>query len=302
MIFTVIVCYLISWTPYALVTLLAQFGDSSHLSPLLTSMPAIFAKASVVYNPIIYSYAHPHVRAMIKVLKTRHCFLQSMVSCFQCKKSNSNSSHNYPQNNQVQSGNQNNKYFARSGGSSLAKRNNHSSMTKNALGVRKASLNNNKGAETCNTFVMGRLDTLSESKVRYLRKQRSTSSEGHGIKVHNSHHKHRHGSKKKQNFFLETQDFTNTTSVCCASVNHQVDVAQRKFEMCSRLVNPVLSCSEKNIPIGIGITIQKTSHSENISSCCCCGACRTASASTSSNSNPANCASGNNPENAGNLE
>jgi hypothetical protein len=52
-IFTIILCFLVAWTPYALISLVGQFGPPGLLSPLHTSLPAIFAKASAIYNPIV---------------------------------------------------------------------------------------------------------------------------------------------------------------------------------------------------------------------------------------------------------
>ncbi|CAG7838004.1 unnamed protein product, partial [Allacma fusca] len=71
-ILTIIVCFLMSWTPYAVVSVVGQFGDASSLTPLGTALPAIFAKASVIYNPIVYGLSHPHFRSAIRMLKARH--------------------------------------------------------------------------------------------------------------------------------------------------------------------------------------------------------------------------------------
>ncbi|XP_049857920.1 melanopsin-like [Schistocerca gregaria] len=63
---TLVLLFLISWTPYTVVTLIGQFGDESFITPWVASLPAFFAKASVVYNPIVYGLSHPHFRASIK--------------------------------------------------------------------------------------------------------------------------------------------------------------------------------------------------------------------------------------------
>ncbi|XP_054278962.1 melanopsin-A-like [Macrosteles quadrilineatus] len=62
-ILVLVVLFLISWTPYALVTLVAQFGDQKLITPWVAALPAFFAKASVVYNPIVYGLSHPHFRS-----------------------------------------------------------------------------------------------------------------------------------------------------------------------------------------------------------------------------------------------
>ncbi|PSN50450.1 hypothetical protein C0J52_04961, partial [Blattella germanica] len=58
--------FLVSWTPYAVVTCIGQFGDQRLVTPWVASLPAFFAKASVVYNPIVYGLSHPHFRASVK--------------------------------------------------------------------------------------------------------------------------------------------------------------------------------------------------------------------------------------------
>lgn len=66
-IFTLIMLFLISWSPYAMVTLLAQFGsDKFRVTPWMSSLPALFAKSSTIYNPIIYGISHPIFRKGLK--------------------------------------------------------------------------------------------------------------------------------------------------------------------------------------------------------------------------------------------
>ncbi|XP_049952508.1 melanopsin-like [Schistocerca serialis cubense] len=63
---TLVLLFLMSWTPYTVVTLIGQFGDQALVTPWVASLAAFFAKASVVYNPIVYGLSHPHFRASIK--------------------------------------------------------------------------------------------------------------------------------------------------------------------------------------------------------------------------------------------
>nr|ASM47594.1 xenopsin [Leptochiton asellus] len=46
--------FLISWTPYAVVSLWAAIGNPDDISPLAGTLPAILAKSSIIWNPIIY--------------------------------------------------------------------------------------------------------------------------------------------------------------------------------------------------------------------------------------------------------
>ncbi|XP_009987725.1 PREDICTED: melanopsin-A-like, partial [Tauraco erythrolophus] len=61
----VILLYVISWSPYSVVALVAFAGYSHVLTPFMNSIPAVIAKASVIHNPIIYAMTHPKYRAAI---------------------------------------------------------------------------------------------------------------------------------------------------------------------------------------------------------------------------------------------
>ncbi|CAB1352891.1 unnamed protein product [Coregonus sp. 'balchen'] len=56
--FVVIIVYVMSWSPYACVTLIAWAGYGSALSPYSKAVPAVIAKASAIYNPFIYAIIH----------------------------------------------------------------------------------------------------------------------------------------------------------------------------------------------------------------------------------------------------
>ncbi|XP_008117317.1 melanopsin isoform X2 [Anolis carolinensis] len=61
----VILLYVISWSPYSVVALVAFAGYSHLLTPYMNSVPAVIAKASVIHNPIIYAIVHPKYRMAI---------------------------------------------------------------------------------------------------------------------------------------------------------------------------------------------------------------------------------------------
>ncbi|KAK7070417.1 hypothetical protein SK128_021346 [Halocaridina rubra] len=71
MVLTLILLFIISWSPYATVSLIGQFGDIRFLTPWMSTLPALFAKASVIYNPIVYGMSHPHFRSSLQHLFTR---------------------------------------------------------------------------------------------------------------------------------------------------------------------------------------------------------------------------------------
>ncbi|KAF6729483.1 Melanopsin-A [Oryzias melastigma] len=60
--FIVIVVYVLSWSPYACVTLISWAGYADILSPYSKAVPAVIAKASTIYNPIIYAIIHNKYR------------------------------------------------------------------------------------------------------------------------------------------------------------------------------------------------------------------------------------------------
>lgn len=62
--------FCISWLPYAVIVLFAHFGTDieEHVTPLTASLPALFAKTSTVFNPLIYTLTNPECKAHIKRL------------------------------------------------------------------------------------------------------------------------------------------------------------------------------------------------------------------------------------------
>lgn len=62
----ILVLYLMSWTPYATVALIGQFGDATFVTPFWSEIPVIFAKASAMHNPIVYALSHPKFRSAVQ--------------------------------------------------------------------------------------------------------------------------------------------------------------------------------------------------------------------------------------------
>ncbi|RVE65774.1 hypothetical protein OJAV_G00120190 [Oryzias javanicus] len=60
--FVVIIVFVLSWSPYACVTLIAWAGYASILNPYSKAVPAVIAKASAIYNPFIYAITHSKYR------------------------------------------------------------------------------------------------------------------------------------------------------------------------------------------------------------------------------------------------
>ncbi|TKS79768.1 G-protein coupled receptor 136 [Collichthys lucidus] len=64
---SVAVCigFLAAWSPYAVVSMWAAFGHIDNIPPLAFAMPAMFAKSSTIYNPIIYLMLRPSFRSVM---------------------------------------------------------------------------------------------------------------------------------------------------------------------------------------------------------------------------------------------
>ncbi|KAG8014193.1 Opsin-5 [Nibea albiflora] len=65
---SVAVCigFLAAWSPYAVVSMWAAFGHIENIPPLAFAMPAMFAKSSTIYNPVIYLMLRPSFRKVMR--------------------------------------------------------------------------------------------------------------------------------------------------------------------------------------------------------------------------------------------
>uniref|UniRef100_A0A182XWZ2 G-protein coupled receptors family 1 profile domain-containing protein n=1 Tax=Anopheles stephensi TaxID=30069 RepID=A0A182XWZ2_ANOST len=63
MVAVMIVAFMIAWTPYATFALIEQFGPPELIGPGLAVLPALIAKSSICYNPIIYVGMNTQFRA-----------------------------------------------------------------------------------------------------------------------------------------------------------------------------------------------------------------------------------------------
>ncbi|XP_060532209.1 parapinopsin-like [Cylas formicarius] len=70
-----ITAFLLAWTPYSVFALLVQFGDPTLITPATGVLPALLAKSSICYNPVIYvglnSQFRQHFRQIIKLKRVR---------------------------------------------------------------------------------------------------------------------------------------------------------------------------------------------------------------------------------------
>uniref|UniRef100_A0A672ZHH4 Opsin 4xa n=1 Tax=Sphaeramia orbicularis TaxID=375764 RepID=A0A672ZHH4_9TELE len=76
--FVVIIVFVLSWSPYACVTLIAWAGYGSILNPYSKAVPAVIAKASAIYNPFIYAIIHSKYRdTLAEKVRCLHFLVQA---------------------------------------------------------------------------------------------------------------------------------------------------------------------------------------------------------------------------------
>lgn len=54
-----------AWSPYAVVSMWAAFGHPESIPPLAFAVPAMFAKSSTIYNPLVYMLLRPNFRKVM---------------------------------------------------------------------------------------------------------------------------------------------------------------------------------------------------------------------------------------------
>ena len=66
-------CFLFAWTPYSIVSLYAVIGKPESVSPLVATLPALFAKSAACYNPVIYFFLFKKFRNSLRQLMRPIC-------------------------------------------------------------------------------------------------------------------------------------------------------------------------------------------------------------------------------------
>ncbi|KAA8584029.1 hypothetical protein FQN60_015237 [Etheostoma spectabile] len=70
-------CFLVCWTPYAVVSMLEAFGRKNMVSPTVAIIPSFFAKSSTAYNPLIYVFmSRKFRRCLLQLICSRRAWLQ----------------------------------------------------------------------------------------------------------------------------------------------------------------------------------------------------------------------------------
>ena len=83
-----------AWTPYAIVSLIGQFGPLDEddddgqlkLSPLTTAIPAFLAKTAIVFDPLVYGFSHPQFRSSVRQILQQYSVESSADGVWRCGK------------------------------------------------------------------------------------------------------------------------------------------------------------------------------------------------------------------------
>ncbi|XP_013405920.1 rhodopsin, GQ-coupled-like [Lingula anatina] len=75
-----LVIYLIAWTPYVVVALMGIFGYEEKLDRVTSTIPAMVAKASALYNPIVYLCYHRGFQSELRRMGICLCMLRRKLS------------------------------------------------------------------------------------------------------------------------------------------------------------------------------------------------------------------------------
>lgn len=69
----ILVCiFCVSWLPYSVICSIALFGDTSNISPIVVTIPGLFAKATTVLNPLFYVFLNNRFKRKLKLLIKIH--------------------------------------------------------------------------------------------------------------------------------------------------------------------------------------------------------------------------------------
>ena len=58
--------WICTWTPYATVVLIGQYGDRSLITPIMSQLPSMLTKTCSCLNPMVYAISHPKFREALQ--------------------------------------------------------------------------------------------------------------------------------------------------------------------------------------------------------------------------------------------
>ncbi|XP_033727601.1 melanopsin-B-like [Pecten maximus] len=79
--FILVCAFIFSWLPYSAISLYAVFDDVNTINPVLGMLPALFAKASVIWNPIIYMFINQSYKNVLKEKVSKY----TPATCTSCQ-------------------------------------------------------------------------------------------------------------------------------------------------------------------------------------------------------------------------
>lgn len=75
MIALAIAAFVLSWSPYCFVSIIGTIRGSTVLTPGEAEIPDLLAKASVIYNPIVYTIMNDRFRrTLLRIIPCKRCF------------------------------------------------------------------------------------------------------------------------------------------------------------------------------------------------------------------------------------
>ena len=75
-----IAAFVLSWSPYCLVSIIATIRGTNTLTPSEAEVPDLLAKASVIYNPIVYTVMNDRFRATLLLIIPCNSFFSGEVN------------------------------------------------------------------------------------------------------------------------------------------------------------------------------------------------------------------------------
>ena len=59
--------FFMSWTPYAMVTMWTSFVNEHTIGPLAASIPAMFAKSSMLWSSLLYIFSNQQIKKQFSI-------------------------------------------------------------------------------------------------------------------------------------------------------------------------------------------------------------------------------------------
>lgn len=61
----IVIGFIISWTPYAVISMYTAFINPSGVSPLVATLPSLFAKSSMLWPSVLYIFSSSNIKRLI---------------------------------------------------------------------------------------------------------------------------------------------------------------------------------------------------------------------------------------------